>query len=142
MTEKLNKDVLGLPGVEDLIELYGRLTPWEQAEVSELIGYDFYDFSEEEILKEFGINPIDHVDAKDIRDAFGSEAFEEYYDYEILEEVEERLYHLDAGDIIDLLSKKADEGGRYGHDFTDGDIERLEEILETLKEKKNNQVKK
>ena len=142
MAEKLNKEVLGLVGIEDVMALYEKLTPWDQKDFSDRFGTDFSDFSDEEIINYFGINPIEFIDAEDCRDAFGTDILGEYRDFEIMEEVEGRLWSIDPSDLIDLLDRKAEEQFNTRHSFTDKDIEHLEDILSLVKEKKNNEVKK
>ena len=142
MAEKLNKEVLGLVGIEDVMALYEKLTPWDQKDFADMFGTDFSEMDEQGILNHFGIDPIDFVDSDDVRDAFGTDIFSEYRDYEIMGEVEERLWKIDPSELLDLLDRKAEEGYNPRHAFTDEDIEHLENILNFVKVKKNNEDKK
>jgi hypothetical protein len=142
MAEKTNKELLGIVEIEDVMALYEKLSPWEQKDFSDKFGTDFSEMSEENILNYFGIDPIDHVDERDVRDAFGDSILEEYRAYEICEEMERRLWEIDASDIIDLLAGKVGEEANKRRYFTLEDVDRLEKIVSELKEKLNNEDKK
>lgn len=142
MAEKTNKEALGIVGIEDVIALYEKLSPLEQKDFSDMFGTDFSEMSEEEILLHFHIDPMDHVDEGDVREAFGDALLGEYRAYEICEEMDRRLWEIDPSDIIDLLVSKAGEKVNKRHCFTLEDVDRLEKLVSKLKEKLNNEDKK
>ena len=142
MAEKTNKEVLGIVGIEDVIALYEKLSPLEQKDFSDRFWTDFSEFSEEEILRYFHIDPMDHVDEGDVREAFGDTLLGEYRTYEICEEMDRRLWEIDPSDIIDLLDSKIGEETNKRHYFTLDDVDRLEKLVSKLKEKLNNEDKK
>ena len=98
--------------------------------------------SEEDILKYFGIDPIDHVCERDVLDAFGETLLEEYNTYELWDEIDSRLWEIDPSYIVDLLAQKACEETSRRHYFTLEDVDRLEKLVSELKEKLNNEGKK
>ena len=127
---------------EDVIKLYDELLPWDKEELKDIFGTDFDAMSEEDILKYFGIDPIDHVCERDVLDAFGETLLEEYNTYELWDEVDNRLWEIDPSYIIDALERKArDETSGRRHDFTCEDIDRLEKLISDLKAKLNNEDK-
>lgn len=141
MDKKTNKEALGAVGVEDVMALYEKLSPWDQMDFADKFGTDFSDMSEEQILEHFHIDPIDHVDERDVRDVFGDVLLGEYRAYEICDEMDRRLWEIDASDIIDLLVSKAGEKENKRHCFTIEDVDRLENLVSELKEKLNNEDK-
>ncbi len=142
MNKKTNKEALGVVGVEDVMALYEKLSPWDQRDFADKFGTDFSDMSEEQILEHFHIDPIDHVDERDAWDAFGDALLEEYNTYEIWEELDRRLWEIDPSDIIDMLERKTHEETNRRHYFTCEDIDKLEKLISGLKEKLNNEDKK
>lgn len=142
MAEKTNKELLGIVEIEDVMKLYERLSPWDQKDFSDMFGTDFSDMSEEDVLLYFHIDPMDHVDEGDVREAFGDTLLGEYRTYEICEEMDRRLWEIDPSDIIDLLDQKIGEERNKRHYFTLEDVERLEKLVSELKEKLNNEDKK
>lgn len=142
MAEKNNKEALGLVDIEDVMDLYEQLTPWDQAEFSDMFGTDFSSFSEEDILKHFGIDPIDHVDEKEVYDTFGDVLLDKFCDFEIYDEFERRLWNYEPHEIIYLLHGKLEENVNPKYTFTEDDVESLEKIITLIKEKLNNEVKK
>ena len=141
MAEKNNKEALGLVNIEDVMALYEQLTPWDQNEFSDMFGTDFSSFSEEEILKYFGIDPIDHVDEKEVYDTFGDVLIDRFCDFEIYDEFERRLWNYEPHEIIYLLHGKLEEENNRAHGFTEDDVESLEKIVTLIKEKLNKQAK-
>ena len=141
MNKKTNKEALGVVGVEDVMALYEKLSPWDQRDFADRFGTDFSDMSEEQILEHFHIDPIDHVDEMDVRDAFGDALLEEYNTYEIWDEIDRRLWEIDASTIIDMLEEKTHEETNKRRYFTCEDIDRLEKLISDLKAKLNNEDK-
>ena len=122
---------------EDVLNLYKQLLPWEQEEVKAALGVDLSSLSEEEILRRFNIDPIDHVEAKDCYETLSDAIINYYYTWELFDEIDERLYNIDPSDLIDSLSRKLFLGGHKNHWFTEDDIERLEQIISKVKKELN-----
>lgn len=141
MDKKTNKEALGVVGVENVMALYEKLSPWEQRDFADKFGTDFSDMSGEQILDHFNMNPIDYVDERDVRDAFGDVILGEYATYEIYDELDRRLWEIDASDIIYMLEEKARGETNRRRCFTREDIDRLESLILELKEKLNNEDK-
>lgn len=128
---------MDLVNKEDVIKLYEELLPWEKEELKDIFGTDFDSMSQEEILNHFGIDAIDFVTSRDVSEHFGRELLDDFCDYEILDEVEERLWRIDTSDLIDTLEKKLELNGNSDTWFTENDIERLEEIISKAKKELN-----
>lgn len=122
---------------EDVLNLYKQLLPWEQEEVKAALGVDLSSLSEEEILRRFNIDPIDHVEAKECYETFSDAIINYYYTWELFDEIDERLSNVDPSDIIDSLSRKLLLGGHKNHWFTEDDIDRLEKIISKVKKELN-----
>ena len=75
---------------EDVLNLYKQLLPWEQEEVKATLGVDLSSLSEEEILRRFNIDPIDHVEAKDCYETLSDAIINYYYTWELFDEIDER----------------------------------------------------
>ena len=127
---------------EDVIKLYDELLPWDKEELKDIFGTDFDSMSQEEILNHFGIDAIDFVTSREVSEHFGKELLDDFCDYEILDEVEERLWHIEASDLVDTLKKKFELNGNSDTWFTGEDVENLEKLVTLIKEKLNKQVKK
>lgn len=122
---------------EDVLELYNQLLPWEQEDLRAIMGYNLNEMSQEEIINEFGINPLEFVDEDDVVDSFGTTLLKEYNDYDILDELDDRLYRIDGSCIIDALYNKREYSRNPKNAFDDEEIERLEKFVKMLKEEKN-----
>jgi hypothetical protein len=118
---------------EDVLNLYKELLPWEQEDVKAIMGYDMKDMSQEEVIKEFGINPLEFVDEDDVVDCFGTTLLKEYSDYDILDELDDRLYRIDGSYIIDALYNKREFSRDPKKAFDKEEIERLEKFVKMLK---------
>lgn len=122
---------------EDVIKLYNELLPWDKEELKDIFGTNFDDMSEEDILNYFGIDPIDHVTSRECVKSYGKELLDDFCDYEILDEVDERLWHIDASYLIDTLEQKFELNGNSDTWFTEEDVEKLEKLVTLIKEKLN-----
>ena len=119
---------------EDVLELYNQLLPWEQEDLRAIMGYSLNEMSQEEIIREFGINPLEFVDERDVIDCFGSTLLKEYQDYEILDELDDRLYRIDSSYLIDALYNKFESCRDPKKAFDEEEIKRLEEFVKMLKD--------
>lgn len=126
---------------EDVIKLYNELLPWDKEELKDIFGTDFDTMSAEDILNHFGIDPIECVTSSECVKSYGKELLDDFCDYEILDEVDERLWNIDAADLIDTLEKKLELNGNSDTWFTEKDVEKLENLVTIIKEKLNKQVK-
>lgn len=126
---------------EDVLKLYEQLLPWEQEDVKAEIGVDLGSWSEEDILHRFGIDPVDHVTAKECYETLGDSIIDHYSTYELLDEISNRIFKVDPSDIIDILVKKArfkKEKDKLGLSwFSEEDIESLENLIRKIKEELN-----
>ena len=122
---------------EDVLELYSQLLPWEQEDLKAIMGYSLNEMSQEEIIREFGINPLEFVDEDDVVDSFGTTLLKEYNDYDILDELDDRLYRIDGSYIIDALYNKRERSRDPKKAFDEEEIERLEKFVKMLKEEKD-----
>ena len=122
--------------IEDVVKLFKELTPWDQAEVQLTIGRDFNCMSDEEILQEFDIDPIDHVDAHDAVREFGRELLDDFDTFDLLSEIDDRLWNIKPKSIVDLVCSKFYDGK---DEFTEKDVERLEKLVAELKKKRGEQ---
>ena len=118
---------------EDVLELYSQLLPWEQEDVKVIMGYNLNDMSQEDIIREFGINPLEFVDEKDVVDCFGTTLLKKYKDYEILDELDNRLYRIDSSYLIDALYNKRENCRDSKKAFDEEEIRRLEKFVKMLK---------
>ena len=118
---------------EDVLELYSQLLPWEQEDLRAIIGYSLNEMSQEEIIREFGINPLDFVDKDEVFDCFETELLKEYNDYEILDELDDRLYRIDSSCLIDALYNKRESCRNPEKAFDEEEIKRLEKFVKMLK---------
>lgn len=132
---------MDLVNKEDVIKLYEELLPWDKEELKDILWTDFDSMSQEEILNHFGINAIDFVTSRECNEAFGKELLDDFYDYEILDEVDERLWHIEASALVDTLEKKLELNGNSDTWFAESDVEKLEKIVTLIKEKLNKQAK-
>lgn len=118
---------------EDVLELYNQLLPWEQEDLRAIMGYSLNEMSQEEIIREFGINPLEFVDEDDVVDCFGTTLLKEYQDYDILDELDDRLYRIDSSCLIDALYNKREKCRDSKKAFDEEEIRRLEKFVKMLK---------
>lgn len=135
MAEKLNKEILGLVTREDVFALMEQLPPWEWTEIAERLYFKQLGcWSESDILDFHGIDPMDHVDEKTVKDRYEDDILADADEYKLVDALMDNITYVDASDLIGLLEQKFKCGGIA--DFDGKDIEDLERLIDKIKKKK------
>ena len=142
MEKKVNREALGLPTVNDVVSMYNKLLPWEKVAAGDIIGEDFRTYSDEDIVHHFGIKVMDLVTEGECYDEFGTSLLPCFRDYELLDEIENRVWRIDGKSIVDIIKKKSEESEFGSYYFKEKDLDELEKTITSVREKLNNKAKK
>lgn len=110
--------------LKDVEELFEELTPWDKAKFLAKVA-NTEAMSQEEIIDLYDINPLEFVDVGQVEDKFKGEIVGQMDEDELVDELASR-----GGPsprlLIDMVADKSS-------DFFEGDILRLEKIVNEMK---------
>lgn len=110
--------------LKDVEELFEELTPWDKAKFLAKVA-NTEAMSQEEIIDLYDINPLEFVDVDQVEDKFKGEIVGQMDEDELVDELASR-----GGPsprlLIDMVADKSS-------DFFEGDILRLEKIVNEMK---------
>lgn len=123
--------------VDDALSLFYDLLPWQQEEFLRKANCDYRTLSDEEIIRMYGIDPVEHVDVGDVVGRYRNEILTRWFTTQELWDGIEDTYNAGANiSVNQIIGFLEDKVTNFPDTFTWDDIGKLEDFIAFARDKK------